>query len=65
MERRLEELGKLGDVAIVQRGMNSFERHQRENQQDLETGVEMREVGERDDFQVPGLGNWVDDYAIH
>lgn len=41
--RRLEELGKLVAIAIVQRRMNSFERHQRENQQDSETGVEVRE----------------------
>lgn len=63
--RRLEELGKLGATAIVQRGMKSFERHQRENQQDSETGVEIREGGERHDSQILGLSNRVDDYAIH
>ena len=35
---------------------------QEKNQQNLETGVVAREG--RDDSQVPGLGNWVDDCAI-
>lgn len=63
--RRLEELGKSGAIAILQKKMNSFERDQRENQQDSETGVEVREGGEKDDSQILGLSNRVDDNAIH
>lgn len=57
--------GKVRGCCNSPRGMNSFERHPGDKiSRTWETGVEVRKGGKRNDSQVLGLGNWVDDWAI-